>query len=245
VISSVIIEDNKEAQEYLVSLLQSDFPEIMIEGMATSIEEGLKLINAITPELVFMDIQLEDGLSFDILEQLHQYDFEVIFTTGFDNYYEKAIAHFAFSYLLKPIDPEALGRVIQHYKNVKNRHLLKSKYTHFKEFIREHQSKVLLNTGNSYIAVMVDEIVSCQADGNYTVFTLKNGEQLLVSHILKHYETLFQYKGFFRPNRSTLINIKHIISIIKKETIVLTNNVNVHISSRKKAELDTLINSLT
>ena len=244
-VSAIIIEDNKQAQEYLTSLLQDHHPEIKILGYASTVHKGVPLIGSLSPDIVFMDIELEDGTGFDILERLNNYDFELVFTTGFDNYYEKAMQHFAFSYLLKPIDPETLDRVIKRYKQVKDRHSLKSKYDHFKEFNKERQSKILLNTGTSYKATAIDQIITCQADGNYTSFLLENGESLLASHILKHYEALFQFKGFFRPNRSTLINTKHIVSIIKKETIVLTNNINVHISARKKPELDALINSLT
>lgn len=244
-IRAVIIEDEDQASEYLSTLLTSNFPEIQILGYAPSVSDGIKLINSTVPELVFLDIELEDGLSFEILDQINRQDFEVIFITGFNQYYEKAMQHFAFNYLLKPIVPETFSKIIERYKEVKQRHFSKSKYQHFQNFIKSRNSKILLNTGNEHISVSMDEIVLCTAEGNYTKFELQNGKSLLVSHILKHYNDLLHYRGFFRASRSCLINTSHITSIYKKETIVMSNGEKVHVSTRNRGNLNELIDSLS
>lgn len=242
-INVVIIENDSDASNYLTKLLTNPLFEINIIGTTASVKEGISLISSSSPELVFLDIHLDDGLGFEILDNLPSKNFEVIFVTAYDTYYEKAIEHFAFNYLLKPIDPSILEKVINRYKQVKSRHSLQSKYDHFKEFVRENNSKILLQTGQHYKSVYLDHIISCNADGNYTSFIIKEKKPILANNILKHYDKLLSNRGFFRANRSCLINIAHIESIFRKETIILDNGDKVQVSGGNKEQLSQLLDS--
>ncbi|WP_299439755.1 LytTR family DNA-binding domain-containing protein [uncultured Aquimarina sp.] len=242
-INVVIIENDTDASNYLSKLLKNPIFQINIVGSTKSIKEGIALISSSSPELVFLDIHLDDGLGFEILDNIHSKNFEVIFVTAYDTYYEKAIEHFAFNYLLKPIDPLMLEKVINRYQQVKSRHSLQSKYDHFREFIKESNSKILLHTGQHYKSIYLDDIISCTADGNYTSFTLKDHKPILANNILKHYDKLLSNRGFFRANRSCLINISHIESIFRKETIILDNGDKVQVSGSNREQLSLLLDS--
>ncbi|MDH7446925.1 LytR/AlgR family response regulator transcription factor [Aquimarina sp. 2201CG14-23] len=239
-ISVVIIEDEKESLEFLSKTLVENFKEIEIVGNSDNIQDSIKLLKQQNPELVFMDIELIDGNSFQILDEIKNYEFEIIFTTAHNNYIEKAMEYYAFNFLSKPIDVSKLKNIVQRYINLKDRVFTKQKYDLLKGFLTE--SRLLIHTGNEHIAVDIDNIIKCEADGNYTYFVTTNKSKYLASKSLKHYESLLISKGFFRANRSTLINIKHIASIYKKEAIILTNKEKIIVSVRNKSKLSDLIN---
>ena len=99
-IKAVIVEDETAAQNHLIKLLASKFSEkIEVIGMASSVKKGIQLVNSVSPQLVFLDIQLDDGEGFDILDNVDNSGFEVIFTTGLKDFKEKAMDYFAFYYL--------------------------------------------------------------------------------------------------------------------------------------------------
>jgi len=108
-----------------------------------------------------------------------------------------------------------------------------------------HDSQLLIKTGYQHIAVKLNEIIKCEADGNHTYFYLDNNKKYLASNTLKYYEGLLSSKGFFKAHRSILVNINYIVSIYKKETLVLKNNDKVHVSVRNKSNLSKLIDLLS
>ncbi len=242
-ISVIIIEDDEEALTYLSSLLEELFSNIDIIATCGNIKDSIKLLNNLNPELVFMDIELTDGDAFQILNATNNYDFEVIFVTAHNNYIEKSIEYYAFSFLTKPIDITKLNNLVKRYINLKKRFFTKQKYVQLKELILE--SKLLINTGNKHISLNINDIVKCKAEGNYCLFSITNKSTHLASKPLKYYENLLLEKGFFRANRSTLINIRKIHSIYKKETIILDNKEKIMVSARNKSKLSELIKNLS
>ena len=244
-IKTIIIEDVIESQDYLIRLLGQHFPAIEILGCATNIEDGIGLIRREQPELIFMDIELTDGYSFEILDQIPDQSFEVIFVTAFENMIQKALDHYAFSYITKPIDEQKFIAAVNHYTQLKQRLYSQNKHEMFLEFFKEKSSRLLLQVGSEYISVAVSEIIKCEADGNYSYFFLQDGRRLHVSEPLSYFEGLLVPKGFFKAHRSVLINIECIASIYKKETIILSNGDKVHVSTRNKSKLTELISRLS
>ena len=243
-ISTIIIENEEAAYKQLQAAITA-VGGIQNFGMAKTVRDGLALIKKTQPDIVLMDIELDDGLAFDILNQLDRTDFDVVFVTAFNSYYEKAMEHFAFNYLLKPIEPGALSKVIDRYRQVKARFLEDSRYEQFRAFIREQNSQILLQVGHEHISVQLDDILRCQADGNYTLVYFVDRDPMLVSHTLKHYHELLMERGFFRANRYDLINTRHIKSIYKKETVILKPGEKIHVSAKYKEDLAHLIKALT
>ena len=111
-IKAVIIEDERKSRELLNTLITRHCGDIHIAGMAESVASGIALIRKQTPEIIFLDIAMPDGSGFDLLEQLHDINFEVIFTTATDRYAVKAIKYSALDYLLKPIDADELKTAV-------------------------------------------------------------------------------------------------------------------------------------
>jgi len=244
-VSAIIIEDEEQAADYLRSMIERNYPTLRLIGLAASVQEGLRLIESSDPELVFMDIELEDGLSFEILDRLKEQKFEVVFVTGYAGYLDKALEHFAFSYITKPYADEKLRMVMDRYLNVRKRLYSLQKYEALSAFLKDDDSWFLLHIGNEHIRVRVADILRCESDGNYTKFYMINGSIHLASNILKYYQELFTPKGFIRTNRSTIINAACIQSIYKRESIVLTNGDRVTISTRYREGVQALISSLS
>jgi len=240
-ISAILIEDEKDAQEFLVSILEKNFPSISIEGIYENTKDAIKNIQGMQPELVFMDIELTDGSGFDILDNLINHNFEIIFISAHSEYLEKSLEYHAFNYIKKPFNPGKLKNILNRYLNLQERLYSKQKYTLLREFMSD--SKLFLNTGNEHIVVHLKDVIKCIADGNYCHFYTAKKSSYMSSHSLKYYEDLLGNKGFFRANRSTLININHIHSIYKKEAIILSTKEKITVSLRNRVKLTELIKS--
>ncbi len=111
----------------------------------------------------------------------------------------------------------------------------------FDEFKKHQSSQFLIHVNHQYLAITIDDILKCEAVGNYTNFYLADKKKYLASKSLKYYENLLLYKGFVKANRSIIVNISHIKSIYKKETIILKNEDKIIISRRNKVNIDELI----
>src|SRR6056297_2076593 len=110
---TVIIDDEKNAREALLGVLESNYPEINIVGQADGVFSGLQLIEKLQPDLVFLDIKMKDGTGFDLLSRLSDISFSLVFLTAYDEYALKAFRFSATDYLLKPIDPDDLDEALR------------------------------------------------------------------------------------------------------------------------------------
>ena len=111
-------------------------------------------------------------------------------------------------------------------------------------FNRQFNCKILVSKGDYQVMITLIDIVCARSEGNYTTLYLRDGESIMTTKSLKYYSDLFVKQGFYRPNRSELININHICSIYKKETIILVNNQKVQVSKRNKTTFLELLETL-
>ena len=235
-IQTVIIEDEIAAHNHLKNLLENKYGnQITIVGHETSVKNGIKLIEACKPQLVFLDIQLEDGTGFDLLDYFSDNStFEVIFTTGLIDYKEKAMDYFAFYYLNKPIQENQLIEVLNKFLAKQSAFDLE-KYLAFKNQLENKHKKISLPINNGGFAIIdIDAIVYCEADGSYTNFYTADGKVYITSNNLKKVENLLQQSSFFRIHRSTLLNLKHVAQYNNSGKITLTNKKTLMVSSRNK-----------
>lgn len=240
-IKVLIIEDDENARENLVKITNEYFNEIDIIGKYSTIKDASRAIRTLNPQLLLMDIVLKDGNAFEILKDFPENTFEVIFITAHDEFMKRAFEHFAFTYLSKPFEDEELVSVIKSYLKKKAKSFNQYRLQILMNFMKENGNKFLVHTGNEHIPIDVDEVINCKSDGNYTKFYLASGKELLGSNPLKHYEGLLSGKGFFRMNRFDLINMVHVKSIYKKETVILSNGTKISITSRNKIKLAELM----
>ena len=236
-IQTVIIEDEMASYMLLSTILETLYgSEINVIGHETSVKKGIKLINELQPQLVFLDIQLEDGNGFEILDFFSESSsFEVIFTTGLRDYKEKAMDYFAFYYLNKPIQEIQLTKVIDKFLS-KQTAFDTEKYFVFKNQLEHQHKKISLPMKNGdFTIVDIDDILYCEADGSYTHFFTTDNKTYITSNNLKKVENILQQSTFFRIHRSLLLNLKHIIQYNNSGEIKLTNNKKLLVSSRNKS----------
>lgn len=248
-LKAVIIDDESNARESIANLSRLTQSEIEIVGEAGGVASGLEEIINTKPDLVFLDIQLEDGTGFEILEQIGKIDFHIIFITAFNEYAIKAFKFAAIDYLLKPINPKEFKAAIDQFVNLQEKEDIESKLTaylsHIKESAAEHK-KIILKTAESIHIVKVQDIIRCEADKGYTEFFLRDGHKILVSKGLKEYDELLGDFGFIRTHQSHLINLDYIASFEKADGgyILMTDKSTVPVSSRKREYVFSIFENL-
>jgi len=193
------------------------------------------LINDLNPQLIFLDIQLQDGNGFEILDYFsNSSTFEVIFTTGLKDYKEKAMDYFAFYYLNKPIQEGQLFGVLDKFL-AKQSAFNSEKYLAFKNQLENKHHKISLPMQNGdFTIVDIDDILYCEADGSYTKFYTSDNKVYITSNNLKKVESILMQASFFRIHRSTLLNLKHVVQFNHTGELVLSNKKKLLVSSRNK-----------
>ncbi len=240
-IRAIIVDDELGPRESLSKMIEKNCTNIEIVAKADSMLNAFEAINKHKPDLVFLDIQMPNGNGFDLLEKFEKIDFEIIFTTAYDNYAIKAIKFSAVDYILKPIDLEELILAVKRYEEKKGKKPTFDKQikTLLSNIRPENKvKKVGIPEGDGLIFINLSDIVYCNSDGNYTFFILTSGKKIIASRTLGEYEEMFGDENFFRVHRSHLINLQHVKRYIKGEGgyVVMSDNSQVEVSRRNKAE---------
>lgn len=248
IIKAIIVDDQIDAIDSLKQDLRLVCPnDLQIIGESTTIDEAVILFKETKPSLIFLDIDLKQGTGFDFLEKIAQYDhkdYEVIFTTAFNQFAIKAIKFSAFDYLLKPIDPIDLKASIERFKinEEKKQHYTKSNMDLLIEnanSIELINKKLAIPTQDQVHFVYLNDIFYCESNQNYTQFFFSNGKKLLVSKTIKDYELLLDSYGFIRCHQRYLVNAKHVTSFLKEDggVILMSNTQKIPVSRRKREEV--------
>jgi two-component system LytT family response regulator len=239
-INAVIIDDEANNIDNLSLLLAKYCPQVDIAATAASGEEGKQILQRFKPDLVFLDIQMPDKTGFDILKELNEIDFEVIFVTAYDKFAIQAMKFSAVDYLLKPINIEELQSAVG---RAQKRHQLKLQNNQLENLIsliRSQQNKeehrIGLTTMKETRFVKTSQVARCEASNNYTTFYLDGGEQILVSKPIYEYEELLTGYGFIRCHQSHIINKAFVKSWVKEYGgyILLFDGTEVPVSRNKK-----------
>lgn len=245
-IRAVIIDDEDASRLTLNGLLARYVPDVKVIAEGVDVESGLAVIKQHTPDLVFLDIQMPDGSGFRLLEMLGDIDFNVIFTTAFDQYAIKAIKFSALDYLLKPVVPEDLVKAVEkHRERISNPDLGKN-FKALMENLTPEPKKIVLHTFEGMHVVDTSDIIRCQSDDCYTNFFLQGGKRIIVSKTLKEIEEQLSGKDFIRPHKSHLINIEYIRTVVRNDGgyIIMKDGSEIPISRRKKESVMDVINRL-
>jgi len=236
-IKALIIEDEEKVRAALKKMLAVVSPFVQIQAETAFVQEAIELINKHSPALIFLDIELEDGNGFDILNRLPDYDFQIIFTTAYNEYAVKAFKYSALDYLLKPVDPAeletAVKRALQNIEREKQYREALSVLQHNLSHTREQ--KIVLKTASQRHIVSVRDIVRLEADGAYTLFVTLD-DKIFVSRNIKYYQNLLG-PDFFRCHQSHLVHRKYINSLDNKDILHLANGEQIPVSKRLKPKL--------
>ncbi|MCB0707063.1 MAG: response regulator transcription factor [Saprospiraceae bacterium] len=238
-----IIDDESDARQALRTLLSSLCPDVEICGEAESVESGYVLIRQSQPHAILLDISLDDGTGFDLLDKFPRPNFQVIFITAHDEFALKAFRYHALDYLLKPINPVELAQTIDRVKLVmpddfssRIRDLLESNRN-------KHVGKITLSSQEGMIFLRLDQIMRLESDGNYTTFYLKNKESHLVTRPMRDFEELLVEDGFFRLHQSHIINLFYVKKILREDGgyAQMEDDFKIPIARRRKEEFLQLI----
>lgn len=241
-IKAVIIDDEPNAREKLQLLLERYCTDVAIVGSAKDVEEGLAAIRLHAPDLVFLDIEMPVLTGFDLLKELGQIDFEIIFTTAHDHYAIKAIKFSALDYLLKPIDLDQLKEAVQKSAERKAEKKSVVQYRILKENLEKQHAtleQLAVPAQTGMIFIRTGDIVYCEANSNYTKIFLQNGQKIVSSRTLKEYEDLLTDNGFIRIHHSHLINKSYVREYIKGEggQVIMKDGIALSVSRRKREEV--------
>ncbi len=240
-LKAIIVDDEPYCCESLVTLLERFCPEVKISAICNSGQEALSAIQEINPHLVFLDIEMPYMNGFELLEKLPAIDFELVFTTSYDQYAIKAFRFSALDYLLKPVDREELQKAV---KKVSDRmqsplpqqlEILLQKINHTSNSIQ----RIALPTMEGLQLVPVNSIISCASEGNYTIFLMKDKQKIVVSRPLKEVEEMLVEHSFFRVHHSYIVNMNEIEKFIKTDGgyLIMSDGSMVDVSRSKKEVL--------
>jgi len=234
-IKCVILDDEKDAIEALSFSLSYYCPEVEILAACNTIDETIEKIKNLTPNVVFLDINIRGQLSFEIFKYFNPIPFHVIFVTAYDKFAIQAIKFSALDYLLKPVHKDELKVAVQ--KAIQMTTSRESLSLFEEQFNKKSLlNKIAINTGNKTYVVNVDDIIYCMADSNYTWVYLTSGEKHLASNYLIYFEELLPNEIFFRIHRSCLVNLNYVTSFSSGNNIaVVSNKHELNISFRRKA----------
>lgn len=220
-IRAILVDDEPINIANLTALLTKYCPQVTIVGSETDSNRAVTLIQEKRPELLFLDIQMPGRSGFDVLEAIGFSDLAIVFVTAYDHYGIQALRVSAVDYLLKPIDIEQLKSAVQRAeqkmalqrKNENLDNLLS--LLHNRHHLENHRIAIAA-TGEMRF-VYVREILHCTSDNSYTYIYLENGEKLLSSQPMHHYESVLTPYGFIRTHQSHLVNKSFVKSILKKD----------------------------
>ncbi len=238
---TLIIDDETHVRETLTSLLQDYCPQVKIVGEANSVASGIKAIREKSPELVLLDIKMDDGTGFDLLEHFDNITFKIIFITAYEQHALEAFKFSAVDYILKPVNPDKLADAVKRAEK-----LVQQTFNTQLGALRENlapeskkSKKIVLKTLDNIYLLNTNDIIQCEADSSYTVVETIEDEKIVVSKVLKEYDELLSGYGFFRVHRSHLVNLQHIKRFEKQEGgyVVMTNNNKIPVSSRSRERL--------
>jgi two-component system LytT family response regulator len=241
-IRTVIIDDEKKAITNLSLLVNRYCSNLEIVGTATSISDGLVLIEDSKPDLVFLDIEMPFGTGFDLLSQIEDIKFQVIFVTAYNQYAIQAIKCNALDYILKPIDIDELKSAVDGVSiSGGSDERLKALLSGVTGLNR--RAKIALANDGSYTMVPIDSIIRCEAAVNYTVFHIENCKSITVTRTLKQFEEILPADKFIRVHQSNLVNLDKIEKYYKTDGsyLLMSDSSTVPVSRRKKEEVEMLL----
>ena len=234
-IRAVIVDDEVNAISTLENLIKIHKNTVSIVGVATSVDEAVKVISAEKPELLFLDIEMPNENGFNLLERVENHSFSVIFTTAYNEYAIKAIRFSALDYLLKPINTlelnDAIERVLKE-KTASNKLLLELK----NNLSTPQPTTLAIKDKDEVQIVQINTIIRFESDRNYTWIYFNNGHKKLIVKTLAHFEELLIDRNFIRTHKSHLVNSSHIVKINKSKeyTVLMTDNSIIPIAFRRR-----------
>ncbi len=231
-IDIIIVEDDENAAASLEIMLEDTSTEHRILGKAPRLDSAIELVDRMKPSLVFLDIDLPDGLGYDLPRKTKHKNYKIIFTTTHSQYAVKAFELSALHYLMKPFDAKALTEALKRYSDSAENDMLDKKLEVLKTSMTERPEKIILPNAGGSLVHSINDIVHCESNDNYCYVSFINGSRELISRPLKAMETALSDSGFVRVHGSHLINLRYIkrYQTGNNHRVILSNNLEFPVS---------------
>ena len=238
---AIIIDDEVDGLEALRLSIEKFCPNIELIAACEDAKSGLAAIQTQQPDIVFLDVQMPYMSGFDLLNELDEINFEVIFVTAYNQYAIKAIKFSALDYLLKPVEIDDLLSAVNRAEKRRHKINRSVRYESFIENVKSDQSgigKLAIPTMEGLVFVNISEVIYCKSEGNYTFIQFVKKKNMLVSRTLKEFEDILSEHSFYRVHNSYLINLKHIQKFVRGAGgyIIMTDGYTANVSRRKREE---------
>lgn len=242
--TAIIIEDEELARNMIKTFLK-DHHNIKLLGEYGDGFEGVKAINKLNPEIVFLDVEMPKLSGFEMLELL-QCNPAIVFTTAYDNYAVKAFEKNAADYLLKPYDKErfavSINKAIAAVENKSGTHIKKEDQ---KDINKEEINNIVIKSGTKINVIPIEEIVRLEAQDDYVMIYTKTGKHLKQA-TLKTYESCLPKNDFYRIHRSHIVRLSEItaLELYEKDSYIaiLKDKTTLKISRSKIKSLKSILN---
>lgn len=235
---ALIVDDEPNAIVVLRTMLESINAPFEVIEEAGGVEEGVQWIEKETFDFVFLDIKMNDGTGFDLLQRISNQNFHLIFTTAFDEFAIRAFKFSASDYLLKPIERNELNETIQKCRNTQIIRTVEEQ-TPLTDDEKELEHLTLLSS-SGYSVYNINDIMYVQAEVNYSTFFFKTDQKRqTVAKSLKYYDQLLTVSGFHRVHQSYLVNLREVnrVNFVSEGCLELYNGEKIPISRRKHKSL--------
>jgi two-component system LytT family response regulator len=200
--------------------------------------DALHAIRQYTPDLLFLDVEMPGMNGFEMLEQLPAVNFEIIFTTSYDQYALKAIRFSAIDYLLKPIDEAELKTAVQKVIRRSQKPIAEQLEILLQKINQPSTpvNKIALPTMEGFQMIKIDSVISCESDSNYTILRLKHDKKIVVCRNLSDIEELLEEHSFARVHRCHLVNLNEVEKFVKGEGgyLIMSDGSMIDVSRNKK-----------
>ncbi|MFM7024182.1 MAG: LytR/AlgR family response regulator transcription factor [Flavobacteriales bacterium] len=248
-LTGVILDDEQSAIDLIKKYLPLVASDVSIIGESNDFYEGVKIINQLKPNILFLDIDLRDEKSgFDVLNAIVPYHYKTIFITAHNAHAIKAFKYCAIDYLLKPVDPDELKTAIDKVKKSMSGELFLDRLQELTNAVKHNKKaeRIFVKTHDAIIAIEVKEIVHIAADGSYSDIFILGKKKITASKNIKEFDDLLSTSGFYRTHQSHLINMQHFDSFKKIDGgyICMKDGAEIPVSTRKKQEFMEMLKSL-
>jgi two-component system LytT family response regulator len=246
-VTAILIDDEHKSLAILKNKLQRLCPNVKVVGETQDPEEGIKLINDLEPQLVFLDIAMPNMNGFEMLQNIPQPQFEIIFVTAFDSYGIEAIKHCAIGYIVKPIDSQDLIQAVTiATQNISDKTALQKNTQLIENLgIQSFQKKkIVIPCQEGLEFVKMEAIIHCEGTDGYTKIHFQQQKPIMSSYSIGHFHKLLPPHDFYLIHKSHLINVNYIEKYLNEGYVILHDNHKLPVSRNKRTDFLNMIRSV-
>ncbi|MBS1919848.1 MAG: response regulator transcription factor [Bacteroidetes bacterium] len=245
-IKAILIDDEKTSLQNLKQKLEEFCKQVVVVGATQNPEEAITLIRNLKPDVLFLDIEMPKMSGFRMLEELGDYDAEIIFTTAYNHYAIDAMRISAFDYLVKPVAIEELENAVKRLAEKKATYT-QERFHVLKESITENknqENKIAVPVRDGFEFVVIKNILRIESSSSYSRIFFRDGKSIIVTKLLKDFEEILTPYHFFRVHNSHLINLNYIKKYLRGigGQVLMDNGDLIDVSRRKKDEFISILN---